>query len=145
MAIPTTSCSVFIQIWVDTNATQTGSTRGVYLVDNRVASGSQNEGSANLTTACTQNSNICWEIFTIDPNSTASVQIQSIGNSNAWGSSGQPQVASDNANAFTGQAQNPGAAGYQVNFNVTLGTGSGFSVTVSPNVNVVALAQTVAA
>ena len=138
MAIPTTQCSVQIQIWVDTNATQAGSTRGVYVVDNRVTSGSQNEGSATLTTACTQNSFICWQVFTVDPKTTAGAQIQSISNSNAWGPSGQPQAASDNPNAFTGQAQNAGSASYSVTLNVIAGGGTGIPVTLSLGANVLA-------
>jgi hypothetical protein len=144
MSVPTTQCSVFVQIWVDTNAIQNGSTRGVYLVDNRVASGSSSEGTASLQTACTQDSFICWEVFTVSPCTDATVSIQSIGNSNAWGSSGQPEAALDNANAFTGQAQTAGGAGYEVNLNVQLGAGSGFTVTVSPSINVLAAASRIA-
>ncbi|WP_437947147.1 hypothetical protein WME98_41020 [Sorangium sp. So ce296] len=145
MTIPTTQCSVQIQIWVDTNAIQNGSTRGVYLVDNRVTSGGQNEGSANLVTSCTQDSYVCWQILTVDPNASASVQIQSIGSSNAWGPSGQPQVASDNPNAFTGQAQNPGSSSYQLSINVTAGGGSGTTVILNPGMNVQAISRRTAA
>ncbi|WP_437691780.1 hypothetical protein [Sorangium sp. So ce176] len=136
MAIPTTQCSVQIQIWVDTNAIQNGSARGVYLVDNRVTSGSQNEGSANLVTACTQNSSICWQVLTVSPCTASSVQIQSIGNSQAWGASGQPQIAPDNPNAFTGQAQAAGSSSYQLSINVIAGGGSGTTVILNPSVSV---------
>jgi hypothetical protein len=144
MSVPTSQCSVFVQIWVDTTAVQNGSTRGVYLVDNRVSSGSSSEGTAVLQTTCTQDSQICWEVFTVSPCTSDTVSIQSIGNSNAWGSSGQPEAAPDNSHAFTGQAQTAGGAGYQVTLNVQLGAGSGFTVTVSPSINVEAAARRIA-
>jgi hypothetical protein len=137
MAVPISQCSVFIQIWIDTNAVQNGSTRGIYLVDNRVSSGSQNEGSASLQTACTLNSYICWQLFAIDPNYTSiggKVEIQSIGNSNAWGSSGQPQ--SVNSGVFTGQAQNTGTAPYVINLTVQSPGKSGITLKVQAGVNV---------
>lgn len=137
MATPISNCSVFIQIWIDTNSVQNGSTTGVYLVDNRVSAGSQNEGSANLQTACTMNSYICWQIFAIDPNFVSSggnVAIQSIGNSNAWGNSGQPQLV--NSTAATGQAQNAGTANYQLNLNVQSPGQSGMTLQLTAGVNV---------
>ena len=130
MSTPITNCSVFIQIWIDTNSATNGSTKGVYLVDNRVSSGSQNEGSVNLQTACTKGSYICWQVFAIDPNFTAiggSVAIQSIGNSNAWGNSGQPQLVGA---AATGQVQNSGTATYQINLNVQSPGQSGITIQV---------------
>lgn len=137
MANPTTaSCPVQIQIWVDDNAVTTGSSAGVYLVDNRILSGSQSEGSANLTTACSKSSGICWQVYLINPTSTATVQIQSISNSPAWGFSGQPQRAPDNPNAFTGTAENAGAAQYTIGLNVQVAGGSGVPVSVTPSVNV---------
>jgi hypothetical protein len=130
---------VFIQIWVDTNSAQVGTTKGVYLVDNRVSSGSQNEGSATLQTACTLNSYVCWQVFSVDPNFASiggDLRIQSIGNSNAWGNSGQPQ--SVNANTFTGQVQNGGTAGYQVTLTLQSPGQSGITLNVNPTVNVAA-------
>lgn len=93
MTTPVSQCSVFIQVWIDTNAVQAGSTKGIYMVDNRTSAGSKNEGACTLNTAVTKNSNICWTVMPIDPNFTAAggtLQLQSIGNSNAWGPSGQP-------------------------------------------------------
>jgi len=141
MAVPLTQCSVFIQIWIDTNSAQVSTTKGIYLVDNRVSSGSQNEGSATLQTACTLNSYICWQVFSVDPNFVAAggnVSIQQIGNSNAWGNSGQPQQL--NSTTFTGQVQNPGSANYQININLQSPGQSGITLMVSPSVNVTAAA-----
>ncbi len=142
MAVPITQCSVFIQIWVDTNAAQAGTTKGIYLVDNRVSSGSQNEGSANLQTACTLNSYICWQVFAVDPNFTSiggSVAIQQIGNSNAWGDSGQPQML--NATTFTGQVENAGSASYSLNLNLQSPGQSGITLAVNPGVSVTGAAS----
>jgi hypothetical protein len=139
MPVPISQCSVFIQIWVDTNSAQAGTTKGIYLVDNRISSGSQNEGTATLQTACTNNSYICWQVFAVDPNFAAiggNLSIQSIGNSNAWGNSGQPQ--SLNANTFTGQVQNGGTANYQLSLNLQSPGLSGMTLTVNPSVNVTA-------
>lgn len=132
----TTSCTTFIQIWVDTNKLQNGSTGGVYLVDNRINNGSSNEGTASLSTNVTNGTNICWEIFNVDLNSTTQLQISSISNASVFGASGQPQVAPDNANAFTGTVQNSGQAGYQIAFNAFAPGGSGITTTVSPGLTV---------
>jgi hypothetical protein len=115
--------SVFIQIWVDTNALQNGSTKGVYVVDNRVSNGSQNEGTASLTTNASNGSTVNWQIFNIDPTNTGTIGIQSISNSNAWGSGGQPQ-ADPTYGGFSGQVQNTGTAQYSVTFNAQKQPGS---------------------
>lgn len=137
MTTPVSQCTVFIQIWVDTNAVQAGSTKGIYMVDNRTSRGSQKEGSGTLQTSCTMNSTICWEVLPIDPNFTAAggmVQMQSIGNSNAWGPSGQPQRI-DNT-TFTGTAQNAGNASYNMGINVQLPGQSGMTLNLNPSVSV---------
>lgn len=134
--VPTTSCTTFIQIWVDTNALQNGSTRGIYLVDNRVSQGSNNEGSPSLLTAVTNGTNICWEVFNIDMNSTTVLQLSAISNASVFGASGQPQAAPDNPNAFTGTVQNTGKAGYQITFNAQAPGGSGITATVSAALSV---------
>jgi len=139
MAVSVSQCSVFIQIWVDTNAAQAGTAKGIYLVDNRISSGSQNEGTPTLQTACTLNSYVCWQVFAVDPNfasSGGSLSIQSIGNSNAWGFSGQPQAV--NASTFTGQAQNGGIAPYQLSLNLQSPGLNGMTLTVNPSINVTA-------
>jgi hypothetical protein len=115
--------SVFIQIWVDTNALQNGSTKGVYVVDNRVSNGSQNEGTASLTTNASNGSTVNWQIFNIDPTNTGMSAIQTISNSNAWGPGGQPQSDSTYG-GFSGQVQNTGTAPYSVTFNAQKQPGS---------------------
>lgn len=122
--------SVFVQIWVDTNALANGSTKGVYVVDNRVSQGSKSEGSASLVTAITNGSYINWQVANIDPTNTSPISIQSVSNSNAWGPSGQPQ-ADDTNGGFTGQVQHTGTAPYSVSFNASKGGGSGITTTVN--------------
>src|SRR6218665_2535743 len=106
------SASVFIQIWVDINAIQNGSSNGVYLVDNRVSQGSSLEGSAQLNSQVTNGSTIQWNIYNIDATSTVPLSIQSIGNASVWGAGGQPQ--SDGHGGFLGQVQATGSTGYQI-------------------------------
>lgn len=134
--VPTKNCTTFIQIWVDTNALQNGSTRGIYLVDNRVSQGSNNEGSPSLLTAVTNGTNICWEIFNIDMNSTTVLQLSAISNASVFGASGQPQVAPDNQSAFTGTVQSTGKASYQISFNAQAPGGSGITATVTAALSV---------
>lgn len=135
MSLPSTS-PVQVQIWVDDNAVSTGSTQGVYLVDNRAASGSANEGTPGLTTAISNGTDICWQVFLINPKSESQVTISSIGNSGAWGFSGQPQPASDNPNAYVGTVQNPGQFSYPLAINVQVKGGSGVTLPLNPNLSV---------
>lgn len=115
--------SVFVQIWVDTNALQNGSTNGVYVVDNRVSNGSQNEGTASLTTNASNGSTVNWQVFNIDPTSTGLIGIQAISNSNAWGPGGQPQ-ADPTYGGFSAQVQTTGTAPYSITFNAQKQPGS---------------------
>lgn len=137
MTTPVSQCTVFIQVWVDTNAVQAGSAKGIYIINNRIARGRRKEGAGKLQTAVTRNANICWTVLPIDPNFTAaggSIQMQSIGNSNAWGSSGQPQMI--DATTFTGTAQNAGTASYNMGINVHLPGKSGITLSLNPSVTV---------
>lgn len=130
--IPVSACSIFIQIWVDTNALQNGQTRGVYLVDNNLNHGSAQEGTPTLSTSVPTGTNICWQILNVDLNSSAVLSIQDIGNASVWGASGQPQKF--NETTWTGQAQARGNAPYQVTFNAQVSTGSGITTSVNPTV-----------
>ena len=126
--------TVFIQIWVDTNAVQHGSTNGLYLVDNRVGNGSTAEGSPSLATNVTAQSVIQWNVFNIDPTSLDVPQLTAIGNAPIWGASGQPQ--SDGAGGFVGQAQQAGGSGYDITLNVQQSGGSGITIHVDPSMSV---------
>lgn len=137
MSIPVNNCTVFVQLWVDTNALQNGSEQGVYLVDNRLNNGSQFEGTTNLSTNATKGSNVCWQVYNVDPNSTDQLAIQSIGNASVFGASGQPENAGDGSGAFTGQVQAAASATYTVNFTVQKPGSSGITTQVSPSLVVV--------
>lgn len=137
MNIPVSSCTVFVQLWVDTNALQNGSEQGIYLVDNRLNNGSQNEGTTNLSTNATNGSNICWQVYNVDPNSTTQLAIQSIGNASVFGASGQPERVGDGSGAFTGQVQAKQSATYTVNFTAQQPGSSGITAQVSPTLVVV--------
>jgi hypothetical protein len=136
MSIPVSNCTTFVQVWVDTNALQNGSEQGIYVVDNQLNNGSQNEGTPNLSTQVTNHTNICWHVYNIDPNSTTQLAIQSIGNSAAFGASGQPESAGDGSGAFTGQVQATGSASYTLNFTAQKPNSSGITAQVSPQLNV---------
>lgn len=136
MSIPVSNCTTFIQVWVDTNALQNGSERGIYLVDNRLNNGSQNEGTTNLSTQVTQGTNVCWQVYNIDPNSTTQLAIQSISNASVFGASGQPEKVDDGSGAFTGQVQSTGSASYTLNFTAQKPNSSGITAQVSPQLRV---------
>jgi len=134
MAIPPSSCSLFIQIWVDTNALQTGSQNGVYVVDNNLNNGSTNEGTTSLATKTTTGTNICWSVLNTNPNATDVLTIQNFSNAAVFGAGGTPKMV--NANTWTGTVQNAGTSSYSVTFNDVNGTGitttvSGLSLIVS--------------
>jgi hypothetical protein len=126
--------TVFIQIWIDANKVQNGSSEGIYLNDNRVGAGSSNEGTNALSSDVTNGSTIQWNVFNIDPTSSLIPELTSIGNASIWGASGQPQ--SDGQGGFIGQVQATGSAGYQVAMNMPVQGGAGITLTVNPTMNV---------
>jgi hypothetical protein len=134
MAIPASSCSVFVQIWVDTNALQNGETTGVYLVDNNLNNGSGNEGTVNLATNVPLGTSICWSLLNINPSSDTILQIQNFGNASVFGASGTPQQV--NATTWTGQAQATGNAQYNINFSAQIPGQSGITTNVNPSLSV---------
>ncbi|MBV9110747.1 MAG: hypothetical protein JO306_15150 [Gemmatimonadetes bacterium] len=134
MAIPPTSCSVFIQVWVDTNALENGQTTGVYLVDNNLNHGSSNEGTVNLQTTVPVGTKICWSLLNVVPTSNTILKIQNFGDAGVFGASGTPQQV--NATTWTGQVQRAGTANYNINFSAQIPGASGITTTVSPSLSV---------
>jgi hypothetical protein len=135
MAIITpASCSVFVQIWVDTDALQNGQTTGVYLVDNNLNHGSSNEGTVDLLTNVPVGTNICWSLLNVNPTSNAILQIQDFGNASVFGASGTPSPV--NATTWTGQVQAAGNASYNINFSAQIPGSSGISTSVNPSLSV---------
>jgi hypothetical protein len=128
------SCSVFVQVWVDTNALQNGQTTGVYLVDNNLNHDSSNEGTVNLSTVVPVGTNICWSLLNVNPTSNTILQIQNFGNASVFGASGTPQQV--NATTWTGQVQATGSANYNINFSAQIPGSSGITVSVNPSLSV---------
>lgn len=134
MAISPTSCSVFIQVWVDTNALQNGQTTGVYLVDNNLNHGSTNEGTVNLQTVVPVGTNICWSLLNVNPTSNSILTLQNFGNASVFGASGTPQQV--NPTTWTGQVQAAGQASYAINFSAQIPGSSGITTNVNPTLSV---------
>lgn len=132
--IQPSECSIFIQIWVDTNALQNGSTKGVYLVDNNLNNGSSNEGTPSLDTNVTTNAKICWTVANIDPNWNGELSIQNFGNAGVFGAGGTPTQV--NGQTWTGQAQANGSDSYDIIFNAVPSGGTGITTTVVPTLTV---------
>jgi hypothetical protein len=131
MAIKASDCDTFVLLLVDTDAAV------AYLIDNRSGEGSRSEGTSSLATRCGKGSNLCWRAKTIVPCGGATISTFSIGNSNAWGFSGQPQSAPDLLGALTGQAQNAiTATSYPMSVSVQLPTGSFVTPSVTPQIAV---------
>jgi len=132
--IQPSECSVFIQIWVDTNALQNGSTKGVYLVDNNLNNGSSDEGTPSLDTNVPTNTKICWTVANVDPNWDGSLSIQNFGNAGVFGAGGTPQLI--NPQTWTGQVQANGSDVYDIVFNAVPAGGTGITTTVKPTLTV---------
>lgn len=127
------AATVFIQVWVDLNAVQKGSTKGVYLVDNRLGQGSSGEGSATLASEVSVGSTIQWNVYDIDPNGQATLSIQSIGAAPVWGAGGQP--GPDGHGGFIGQALAAGTAPYALTLSIQKPQGPTIVTTVNPTLS----------
>lgn len=132
--IQPSECSLFIQVWVDTDALVNGQTTGVYIVDNNLNHGSSGEGTVNLSSTVPVGTKICWSLLNIDPNSNSVLQLQNFGNAGVFGASGTPQMV--NQTTWTGQVQAPGDDHYNINFSATNSGGSGITTSVNPSLNV---------
>lgn len=131
--IQPSSCSVFVQIWVDTDALVNGQTTGVYMVDNNLNNGSSGEGTVNLNTEVPVGTNICWSLLNVDPTSDTILQIQNFGDAGIFGASGTPQMV--NANTWTGSVQAPGQDNYAINFSAQIPGSSGITTAVNPAIS----------
>lgn len=123
------NCPVQIQVYVDTNAAKQNSTAGVYMVDNRVNSGSTGEGSLDLDTNVSKASNVCFQVINIDATSDVEVEFTSFGNSNAWGTQ-IPAMWDNNAKVWTAQAANQGG-NQPYSFVLRVGNATPFQVSVT--------------
>ena len=125
-------CSVFIQVWVDVDALQQGSTQGCYAVSNR-SQESSGEGTPGLNTAVTSGSAVCWSILPIDPQyrNTSENQyfsITNIGVASGWST---PPAPTADPSVFTGTLSQATVGG-TVNSDIAFSfNGNNFSITVT--------------
>jgi hypothetical protein len=128
------NCTVFVQLWVDVNGLQQGTTRGCYAVSNR-SQQSTGEGTANLTTKVITGSNVCWSVVPIDPQYNQCFAITNIGVQSGW--SQPPQVVPGKPNVFTGQLTQSTVSG-NVNSNIEFSYNQGGqSITVKTPVTII--------
>ncbi|MEC4725477.1 hypothetical protein HWQ46_07955 [Shewanella sp. D64] len=128
--IQPSECGVFVQIWVDTNALQNGSTTGVYLVDSNHNNGSSLEGTVNLNTNVSTNTKVCWQVLNTNKNWNGELSIQNFSNSAVFGAGGTPTQVDQST--WTGQVQANGSDTYGVTFNAQPAGGTGISTTINP-------------
>lgn len=127
-------CSVFVQVWVDTDALVNGQTAGVYIVDNNLNHGSSGEGTVKLNTKVPVGTKICWSLLNVDPTSDTVLQIQNFGNAGVFGAGGTPKQV--NATTWTGQVQAQGSDAYNINFTAQKVGGTGITTSVDPALSV---------
>ncbi|KUJ63638.1 hypothetical protein AR687_00175 [Flavobacteriaceae bacterium CRH] len=98
--IQPSSCTVFIQIWVDVNMLATNNPeKGCFVVDNRNKY-SQFEGSSELQTNVISGSKVCWSVLPIDPQYRGMFTINSINVEFAYNA--PPLPYDDNLDIWTG-------------------------------------------
>ncbi len=120
LGINPSSCTTFIQIWVDVNDLTVGQITGCYAVDNMVQNGSTGEGTNSLDTVVHTNTKVCWQVLPIDPQYAGTLTITSISTQSGWAT--PPQAYSQGQDVWTGQvsASSTGGSiiqGVTVNFN----------------------------
>jgi hypothetical protein len=118
-------CSVFVQVWVDVDALQQGSTQGCYAVSN-LSQESTGEGTASLTTTVPSASAVCWSIVPIDPQyknagGNQYFSITSIGVGSGWDA---PPTPTEDPSVFTGTLSQASTGG-QVNSNIVFSFNDG--------------------
>ena len=129
--IQPSECAIFVQIWVDTNALQNGSTTGVYLVDSNHHNGSSGEGTPGLATHAALNDKICWTVLSDNVNWDGDVSIQNFGNAGVFGAGGTPK--SVDGSTWTGQVMKAGSDQYTITFNAEPSGGTGITTEVNPS------------
>ncbi|HEX2926289.1 MAG TPA: hypothetical protein VHP38_08550 [Ruminiclostridium sp.] len=128
-------CNVKIVIYVDTAKARTGSTQGIYMVDNR-APKSSNEGTASLNTYCNTNDYICWRVMPIDPDTHDTVAITSFDQSLAWGYGGKPQASDTSNTVWVGRAENSGCYQTPINLIISENGKNPVQLKITPSLNI---------
>jgi hypothetical protein len=134
MTIKPSDCAVFVQVWVDVNGLQQGSTSGCYAVSNRVQ-GSTGQGTAKLTTQVVTGSLVCWSVVPVDPQYNGQFSITAVGTEFGW--SQPPAPVPEEPNVFTGQVEKSTVNG-NINSNIQFSfNGGGNAITVTLPVAIV--------
>lgn len=133
MAIQPSQCTVFIQVWVDVNGLQQGSTQGCYAVSNR-CNNSKGEGTADLTTEVITGSFVCWAVLPVDPQYTGLFAITGVGTESGWAQ--PPAPVPGEPNVFTGQVAQSTVGG-DVNSNIVFSYNGGNQITVTLPVTII--------
>ena len=110
------SCSVFVQIWVDTQTLQHRENTGIYLIDNNLSHGSSGQGTATLNTNVPQGTHICWSLLSLDPTSDIGLYLQDIGPSEVFGAGRTPQQVT--STTWTGTVKATGHTPYEIRFSI---------------------------
>jgi hypothetical protein len=134
----TTDCDIHIRILIDENNLQLGTVSGIYIVDNRVASGSNPQGNPGMTTVADTGDKICWRVQPLNPNSTSTFKIQSISEIQAWGFTGTPGISPDAGDAaYTGIAESAcGTLNYTIDIFAMLANGDYMTLSPKPAIAV---------
>ncbi len=140
-SISPAECTVFINIWVDVNATTTDSTKGIYCVDNMGGNSgkpSKNEGTPNLVTSVAQGDKVCWTIKAIDPKTAGAVSIISMSQGESGFSSPPGAYTGDSTGAtWTGQMITNSVGGsIPQTITCSVAYNGGETLTITPSLNV---------
>lgn len=133
MSISPQQCTVFVQVWVDVNGLEQGSTSGCYAVSNKCQS-STGEGTANLTTQVITGSYVCWAVLPIDPQYNGDFTITNVGVESGWAQ--PPAPVSGQPNVFTGQVAQSTVGG-KINSNIQFSYNGGNQITVTLPVTII--------
>jgi hypothetical protein len=112
VAFSTKDADVFIRILIDDLIIASGTTNGVYIV-------------AGGTASVSRGDKICWLVEMLNPKSSGYAMINEIGNAGAWGTTGQPEMATDitDGTAYVGLAEVAGNFNYNMSLDIVSSTG----------------------
>lgn len=123
MAFSTKDADDFIRILIDDLVVAPGTANGVYMV-------------AGNCTRVSRGDKICWRIEMLNPKSVGYAIINEVGNCGAWGSTGQPQMATDitDKTAYVGTAEVAGTFSYNLSMDIVASTGQVATVQIAPQI-----------
>ncbi|SUA89642.1 hypothetical protein [Pandoraea pulmonicola] len=123
MAFSTKDADVFIRILIDDLIIASGTTNGVYIIP-------------NATMNVSRGDKICWLVEMLNPKSSGYATINEIGNAGAWGTTGQPEMATDitDGTAYVGIAEAAGTFYYNTSLDIVSSTGETVTAKFAPAV-----------